>query len=390
MAINDQGYLRPTYDELLAARIALAQELFGEDIDTSNSSSLGKFIRLSVQDAAAQYEENEISYYSHFPHTATGQSLDRLMPFASISRNPATRAEHEVKFTGETNYTIQVGFLVSTTEDEEFYLVNPVTLDENGEGTGVVQCTELGTVGNVPLGSITEIVNPDANVLTVVHTGVETLGEDTETDVELRARFDIALSGSGSGTASAIRGAVMRINGVGSCAVVENDTNSVDTAGRPAHSFEVYVHAPESLDQEIAEAIFSKKPVGIPTYGSVSNVVFDVAGNEKTIYFSRVAELAVHIKVTIAKDTHFEIDGVEQIKTALAEYVNGLNSGDDVIFANLYKHIFGVAGVKDVTSLSVSADGSTFKSENIKVGTNNIARLDVANITVEVTSYADV
>lgn len=90
--VNEQGYYRPTYDELLAGRIAQAQELFGEDIDTSNASPLGKFIRLSVQDLADAYEAQEIIYYSRFPHTATGQNLDRLMPFAGITRNPATRA----------------------------------------------------------------------------------------------------------------------------------------------------------------------------------------------------------------------------------------------------------------------------------------------------------
>ena len=170
--VNEQGYYRPTYDELLAGRIAQAQELFGEDIDTSNASPLGKFIRLSVQDLADAYEAQEIIYYSRFPHTATGQNLDRLMPFAGITRNPATRAEHTIKFTGTANHVVPVGFLVGTTGDEEFFLVNEVTLNDSGVGSGTVQCTELGTIGNVKLGSITEIVNPDVDVSAIEHTGI--------------------------------------------------------------------------------------------------------------------------------------------------------------------------------------------------------------------------
>ena len=96
MAVNEKGYIRPTYDELLEARIAQAQELFGDDIDTSDASPPGKFIRLAVQDLADAYEAQEIIYYARFPNTATGQNLDRLMPFAGISRNPATRASHTV------------------------------------------------------------------------------------------------------------------------------------------------------------------------------------------------------------------------------------------------------------------------------------------------------
>ena len=60
MPINEKGYLRPTYDEILEDRIALAQELWGQEIDTSDASTLGKFIRLSVQDLADAYEVQEI------------------------------------------------------------------------------------------------------------------------------------------------------------------------------------------------------------------------------------------------------------------------------------------------------------------------------------------
>jgi len=389
MPVNEQGYLRPTYDELLAQRIAQAQELFGEDIDTSNASPLGKFIRLAVQDLADAYEAQEVIYYARFPHTATGHNLDRLLPFAGITRNPATRAEHVIQFKGTVGYEVPVGFLVGTSGEEEFYLVNPVTLDSEGSGEGIVQCTEPGTVGNVSLGEITEIVNPDANVESIAHVSIETIGEDTESDVELRKRFDIAIEGSGSATVASIRGAVMRVNGVDSCSVVENTGDEADSDGRPAHSFEVFVFAPESLNQEVAEAIFSKKPAGIATYGSVSQTVLDVSGNEQIVKFSRVAELDLHIKVIVQRDNDFELDGVAQIRSALAGYINSLSNGEDVIFTSLYKYIYGVAGVRDVTSLTISTDGSTYNAANVIIGTNQVARLDEANVTIEVTSYED-
>lgn len=389
MPVNEKGYLRPTYDDILADRITLAQELFGEDIDTSSTSALGKFIRLTVQDLADAYEAQEIIYYARFPNTATGQSLDRLMPFAGITRNAPTRAEHEVKFTGTPNYKIESGFLVGTTKEEEFFLVNPVTLDEDGVGTGIVQCTELGTVGNVQLGTITEIINPSVDVLSVEHTSIETLGKETETDEELRERFSIAIAGTGSGTPTAIRGAVMRISGVTGCLVVANDTSETDDDGRPPHSFEVYVYAPETLNQEIAETIFSKKPLGIQTVGDVSVSVEDVSGSTQTIKFSRVAETVLYIKAKIAVDSDFEQDGAEQIQTALSEQINKLSVGEDVIFTSLYKHIFGVVGVRDVLTLGISTDGATYGTTNIVMDESSIARTSEANIQIEVTSYAD-
>jgi len=389
MAVNEKGYIRPSYDELLESRILQAQELFGENIDTSNSSPLGKFIRLAVQDLADAYEAQEIIYYARFPNTATGHNLDRLMPFAQITRNPPTRAEHEIKFTGTANHEIEVGFLVGTTGDETFYLVNPVTLDESGVGTGIVQCTELGTSGNVQLGKITEIINPDADVLAIQHTDIITLAEDEESDAELRKRFSVTLAGAGSGTAAAIRGAVMRVGGVKSCLIVENKEATTDADGRPPNSFEVYVYAPDTLNQEIGEAIFSKKPLGIKSHGDIAVTVLDVTGKEQTVNFSHVAEIGLHIKVVVEKDTHFELDGEEQIKTALVSYVENLGSGEDVIFTRLYKCIFGVAGVKDVSELSISNDGASYASTNIIIGPDEVATLSAADIEIEVTTYAD-
>lgn len=383
MAVNENGYVRPTYDELLELRIVQAQELFGENIDTSDASPLGKFIRLAVQDLADAYEAQEIIYYARFPHTATGQSLDRLMPFAGISRNPATRAQHEIQFTGTAGHTIESGFLVGTTGDEEFYLISDLTLDENGDGVGIVECAEAGTIGNVTLGSITEIVNPDANVSGIAHTGIEAIGTDEESDTELRERFEVAISGSGSATADAIKGAVMRVTGVRGCLVIENDSDAA-VDGVPAHSFETYVHSDDSSDQQVAEAIFSKKPLGIKTHGDVSVSVVDASGNAQTVKFSRVAETAIYVKVSITKDTHFELDGVEQIKTALIEYVGGLLAGDDVILSNMYRYIFGVAGVVDVTSLTLSSDGSTYNAANIPIGVGSVATLSADNIEVTV------
>lgn len=388
MAVNEQGYIRPTYEDILAERIELAQELFGEDIDTSDASPLGKFIRLAVQDLADAYEAQEVIYYSRFPHTATGQSLDRLMPFAGITRNPATRAEHEIKFTGTASHEIPVGFLVGTTGDEEFYLVNAVTLDGDGVGTGVVQCTEFGEVGNVALGSITEIVNPDADVTGIEHTGIETIAVEVESDADLRKRFELAIEGSGSGTLTAIRGAIMRINGVTGCLIVENTSNeTVD--GRPPHSFEVFVYAPSTLDQEIAETIFSKKPIGIQLVGDVSVEITDDSGMKQTIKFSRVAETVVYIKATISTDADFELDGVEQIKSALVSYVNSLTTGENVVFTSLYKHFYGVAGVRDVTSLGICTDGATYGTQNIVMEEDDVARVSEATISIEVTNYAD-
>lgn len=386
--VNEQGYMRPTYDDLLEGRIALAQELFGDDIDVSADSALGKFIRLSVQDLADAYEAQEIIYYSRFPNTAEGTSLDRLMPFAGITRNAATRAEHAVTFTGTADAVVPAGFLVGTAGDEEFYLLNDVTLDNTGNGAGVVACTELGEVGNVAVGAITEIVNPSIDVTSITHTATVSSGTEIETDAELRERFAQAITGVGAATMSSIKGAVMRVSNVKSCVVRENDTNET-VNGIPPHGFEVFVHAPVSANQEIAEAIFSKKPIGIPSAGDISVEVEDVSGGLQTVKFSRVAETPIYIKVTVQIDAEYELDGQAQIKDALLAYFDELEVGDNVILSRMYKQIFNVAGVVDVSSLALSTDNSSFTSANVAISTDKVATLIAENITITEARYTD-
>lgn len=387
--INETGYVRPTYEELLEERIALAKELFGEGIDTSNAAPMGKFIRLWVDEFTKVYEDNEKIYYARFPHTATGQSLDRLMPFANITRNPATRAEHVIEFIGNAEYEVPIGFLVGTTGEVEFYLVNPVTLDENGIGRGIVQCTELGTVGNVLLGTITEIINPDASVSEIKHIDIEQLGEDTESDTALRKRFDTAIAGSGSGTAAAIRSAVMRVTNVKGCEVIENDTHEVDANGRPPHTFETFVYAPEASYQDVAQAIFSKKPVGVGSYGTHNATATDIHGTKKVINFSLVMEVNLHIKLSVMVDSYFEVNGVEQIQNSLYTFINGLALGEDVIYTSLYGYVHDVTGVRRVPTLKLSTDGVNYSVGDILLTNYQVATVNAVDIEVEVSDYAD-
>ena len=180
----------------------------------------------------------------------------------------------------------------------------------------------------------------------------------------------------------------MRVNGVKSCLIIAN-TNSVEVDGRPPNSFEVYVHAPDSVNQEVGEAIFSRKSLGIKAVGDTTVTVRDITGQEQHISFSHVAEVKIGIKLTVQKDTHWELDGEAQIKTALVSYIESLGAGEDVIYAGLYKHIFSIAGVKDVTSLTVSAGGSAYSVGNISISAAQVATLNADNIAIEVSDYAD-
>lgn len=383
MGLTDLGYIRRTYDDILNAKIQKAKELFGEDIDTSDLTALGKFIRINAYDQALMEEEMEAVYYARFPDTASGQSLDRLMTFAGIARNPAKEAQYIVQVTGEAGTTVPVGFLVGTDTDLTFYCVEEATIGEGGSCEILVSCTEPGTVGNVNAGAITRIINPDVNIAAVAGVSRSVVGEDAESDTALRARFKAAVQGSGSCSENAIRAALLRIPTVQFAAVISNPGEEEDSEGRPPHSFECYVLGGEDYEQEIGETIFDKRPIGIKTTGDHSVTIIDDSGNEQVIYYSRAANVAVTVKIKIKTDSSYPGDGASQIQNSVAGYINELGIGKQLVYSRIYGYIYNVTGVTMVTDLQLSTDGgATYTTGDIAVPQYSVAVC--ADVTVEV------
>lgn len=383
--ITEQGFTRKTYQDILEGKIQKAKELFGEDIDTSDYTPLGKFIRINAYDQAEAEEQAEAIYYSIFPQTATGTGLDRLCQFVGITRSSATPSRYTVSLTGTAGEVVPVGFLVGTESGVQFYNTLDTEIAEDGSCSISVECTEAGIIGNVNTEDLNIIVNPDANVSGITGAICEMLGTDTENDVSLRNRFTAAREGLGSCNESSIRAALMRIETVTSASVVANSTNETDENGRPPHSFECYVSGGENYHKEIAETIFAKKPLGIKTYGSVSETVTDEAGNQHIISFSHTGNILIKVAVKIKTSALFEGDtGIQGIAENIATYINGLGVGNSVVLSALYGKVHSVEGVTEVTELTMSVDGGEYQSNNVDISTYEVAQC--TDVSVEVVS----
>lgn len=383
--LNDLGYCRPTFDELLTKQEERAKILFGDDIDISGQSVLGKFIRLCVDDYADIYEDLEQIYYSRFPNSASGTALDRLCPFAGLTRNPATYAQHKIEVHGTPDTIIKSDFLVCSSGGIEFHPVEESTIGENGAAQITVEAERAGVSGNVD--EITEIVNPAEKIDSITYLEMVYLAEDTERDYPLRIRFGKTISGTGSGTVNSIIGAVQRVSGVSGINLVENSTSETDAQGRPPKSFEVYVFAPPEQDYAIAEAIFSKKPVGIPCLGDVAVEVRDAGGLPHTVRFSRTIKVLVYLKISIKTNRFFEMDGAEKIKESLSDYVSTLENGQDVVLSSLFGYIHKTAGVVETDELLLSTDKEHFTIQNILCGAYEKATLNPDDIELKVAVY---
>lgn len=363
--MSEVGFKRRTYDEILTDKIQKAKDLFGEDINTEENTPLGKFIRINAYDEALLSEEMELIYYSIFPNTATGVSLDRLCTFVGISRNPATAARFKVTVKGTAETTVPIGFLVGTESGITYYNNNNVNIGADGTATLEVDCSDNGEIGNVAPQDITQIINPAANVEGITSAEIINRGEETESDYSLRLRFETARDGLGACTEPSIISAIMRVPSVESVGIITNESDETIN-GRPPHSFECFVAGGENYHEQIAQAIFDKKPIGIKTVGSIPVPIKDAAGGTYTIYFSHTASIDVYVKIKVKANTQFEGEsGNAEIQSNIVNYIDNLGVGGSVILSALYGEIHKVAGVEEVTELKLSTNGESWSAANI-------------------------
>lgn len=320
-------------------------------------------------------------YYSSFPNTARGQSLDRLGPFAAVSRNQATQSRIEVKIKGTVGESVPSAFLLKS-DKTSFYVVNDYTIDSNGEVVAIANCVDDGVVGNISNGERLDIQNPRMGIDSVEFIRIVQNGEELESDKDFRIRFANSLAGAGSSTESAIKGAIYRVPLVDGVSVIDNNSDTASSI--PPHSFACYVLAPESQYDEIAKAIFDKKPLGIQCIGDIERTVYDAWGKPHTVKFFATSKAELKISIQIKTNQYFESSGISQIKDNIANFINNLANGSDVYYTSVFGYIHNVTGVVSVVDLKLCKIGQTPGNSDIAIGEQEIARIDVSNISVEV------
>lgn len=388
--LDANGFKRKTYDDLLNDMSSKTKELFGADANVSEKAFLGILIRIMAWFLSLAWMAIEQVYHAAYRKSAEGMQLDKLLPYAGITRILEEYAYGEITINGTANHTVESGFLVSTESDITFETIADITLDVNGVGIVEIVCTEIGSIGNVEVNSITQIVNPDANVISVNNPERTSGGREKETDAEARARADITVEGMGSGTPAAIRRALMNLSNVRAAHVIDNYSDVTDAYGTPSRALQAFVLGGD--DREIAQAILESKAGGIQPYGNTYIEMADLSGNLQSVGFTRASEVNLHARIVISKDSRFTNDGEDKVRNAVVRYIGGsdttsqlftgLNMGEKVVLAKAMAHIMSVEGVTDV-ELSFSTDGGqVFLEENVLIDVFEVAQISAENIEV--------
>ena len=386
--LDENGFKRPTYEEILEDLQQKTLEKLGYDMNVSETGNVGKLLMVMAYMFDKAWQDMEGSYFSAFVSTARGSSLDRVGTLMGVTREMQQQAEVSVTFTGTTGYVIPTGFAVSTNDNLVFHTMSDAVITDDGTVAVMAQCEETGEVGNVEAGEIALIVSPVADVTSVINYSAATGGKDKENDAEFRERMLEGLGTTKGSTIDAVLVAILELPGVMSAAIISNDTDE-EVDGRPAHSFEAFVYG--GTQGEIANAIFDKKPISSQSVGTLETSINDIAGNPHIIRFSRPTMKQVYVKATLTITDQFAT--TDEVQTAIIKYIGGLDSDqayyyglkmhETCVYTRLLQEIMNVGEIIDV-DLQISENGSTWVTSNITAEQNEVLEVSYTNITLEV------
>ncbi|WP_286870898.1 baseplate J/gp47 family protein [Pantoea sp. UBA5035] len=386
--VTASGISAPDYQTILSTITDYFQQIYGTDAYLEPDSKDGQMVAL-VALAVHDANNTAIQVYNSFsPSSGMTDALTRNVKINGIARKAATNSTVDVTLTGTAGTTITNGS-VKDANGIIWNLPGSVTINVSGSVTVTATCANSGAVAAVA-GSITKINTPTRGWTAVSNASAATVGSAAETDAQLRVRQNQSVAIPALTPFDAVDGAIANVTGVTRHKLYENDTGAVNGDGIPAHSIAAIVDGGDVTD--IAQTIRGKKGQGVATFGSTTVTVPDKYDNPHAISFSRSTDVPIYVAITLKVFTGYTTQIGEQIKQAIADYINSLTIGDDVLLSRIYSPANlgvvsgGNAKYYDINALTIGKSAGSQAAANIVIAFNESASCSTANIALTVTS----
>lgn len=386
--VTASGISAPDYQTILSAITGYFQQIYGTDSYLDPDSKDGQMVAL-VALAISDANNTAIQVYNSFsPSTGMTDALTRNVKINGIARKSATNSTVDLTLTGTAGTTITNG----SAKDANGIIWNlpaSVTIDTGGSVIATATCANSGAVAAV-IGSVNQINTPTRGWTSVTNASAATVGTAIEKDSDLRIRQGQSVALPSLTPFDAVDGALANVDGVTRHKLYENDTGAVDSNGLPAHSLSAIVDGGDAT--VIAQTIRGKKGQGVSTYGTTSVTVPDTYDNPHVINFYRSTDVPIYIALSLKVFTGYTTQIGQQIQQAIADYINSLLIGDDVLLSRVYSPANlgvvsgGNAKYYDITSLEIGKSAGAVAAANIVIAFNESASCTTANIALTVTS----
>lgn len=386
--VTAEGISAPDFQTILDTLTSYFQQIYGSDAYLEPDSKDGQMVAL-VALAIHDANNTAISVYNCFsPATGYGSALTSNVKINGIARRGATNSTVDLVLIGTAGTTITNG-TVKDTNNVIWRLPSSVTIGVGGTVTVTATCSNSGAVAALA-GTITTINTPTRGWASVTNPAAATVGEPAETDAELRIRQGQSVALPSLTPFEGVDGAIANVAGVTRHKLYENDTGATDSNGLPPHSISAIVDGGDVTD--IAQTIRGNKGQGTATYGTTSVTVPDTYGNPHVVRFSRSTDVPIFGHITLKAFTGYTSQIGAQIQQAVADYINGLTIGDDVLLSRIYSPANlgvvsgGNARYYDIQELLIGKAAGSVAAANIIIAYNESASCKPENIVLTVTS----
>ncbi|EDK8462666.1 hypothetical protein CSM97_000772 [Salmonella enterica subsp. diarizonae] len=384
--VTAQGISAPDYQTILDTLTSYFRQIYGSDAYLEPDSKDGQMVAL-VALAIHDANNTAISVYNCFsPATGYGAALTSNVKINGIARKGATNSTVDLLLTGTAGTTITNG-TVKDTNNVIWRLPASVVIGVDGTVTATAICSKSGAVA-APVGAITTINTPTRGWTSVTNPAAATVGAPAETDAELRIRQGQSVAIPSITPFEGVDGAIANIAGVTRHKLYENDTGKTDGNGLPPHSISAIVDGGDVT--EIARAIRGNKGQGVRTWGKTSVTVPDKYGNPHIISFSRPTDVPVYGKITLTVFAGYTSQIGVQIQQAVADYINRLMIGDQVLLSRIYSPANlgvvsgGNARYYDIQELLIGKSPEAVAAANINIAYDESASCKPENIIITV------
>ncbi|ECF1702466.1 hypothetical protein E1B77_16195 [Salmonella enterica subsp. enterica] len=384
--VTAEGISAPDYQTILDTLTSYFQQIYGSDAYLEPDSKDGQMVAL-VALAIHDANNTAIAVYNCFsPATGYGAALTSNVKINGIARKGATNSTVDLLLTG-TAGTIITNGTVKDTNNVIWRLPDSVVIGVDGTVTATAICSKGGAVA-APAGTITTINTPTRGWTSVTNPAAATVGAPAETDAELRIRQGQSVAIPSITPFEGVDGAIANIAGVTRHKLYENDTGKTDGNGLPPHSISAIVDGGDVA--EIAQTIRGNKGQGVRTWGKTSVTVPDKYGNPHIISFSRPTDVPVYGKITLKVFAGYTSQIGVQIQQAVADYINRLMIGDQVLLSRIYSPANlgvvsgGNARYYDIQELLIGKSPEAVAAANINIAYDESASCKPENIIITV------
>lgn len=325
--IDSTGIHTDDLQTIITRRTTEKQSIYGADINVDSNTPDGQQININSQAERDILDVAEDTYNSFDPDKAVGVSLDARCALNGVLRNGGTFSTTPINITVDRALTLSgldadyskpagVGFTVSDNLGNNWILISTYAFSGAGTVALSFRSGAIGAIASTP-NTITNQTTIVVGVTAVNNPAAQSgLGQDTETDAELRIRRMQSISLPALGYLDSIRASLLQIEDVTDAKVFENFGSTTDIYGIPPHSIWAIING--GTDAEIANVIYKKKSYGCGMFGTEAYTITKAQGDTIIINFDRPVAEILYIKFSLLTKVAGSTYDPDYVKTTLA------------------------------------------------------------------------